>query len=52
MEGLADDSVAGVWASLELRRLPDGTWRLAREARAWKCARGARAGKFQSRRCP
>jgi hypothetical protein len=51
MEGLADDSVAGVWARMELRRQPDGTWRLAREARAWKCARGAHMDRYQDRPC-
>jgi len=52
LDGLADDSVAAAWVRLALRRQPDGTWRVAREERAWKCVRGPQAGEYQGSPCP
>lgn len=51
-EGLRDDSMAGVWASVDLVRGPDGAWRIAADLRAERCARGADTVTWSGRPCP
>lgn len=53
LEGLHDDSIDALWSRLELRRDSDGSWRLAEERNAYRCARGDRRGStFSATPCP
>lgn len=51
-EGLRDDSMAGVWASVDLVRGADGAWRIASDLRAERCARGPDTVTWSGRPCP
>lgn len=52
MDGLADDSVAGIWTQAELVRAADGTWRVWRWRQAYRCARVRQMDEYAGRPCP
>ena len=51
-EGGGDDAISGLWASLDLVRAPDGGWRVTRDDRAQRCARGDDVTTWSGRPCP
>lgn len=52
LDGLHDDSIAAIRQTLELRRQKDGSWRVASETAAYRCARGGRSDAFSGEPCP
>lgn len=50
--GLLDDSIAGVWAEMQLEKQTNGVWRVVRDHRAWRCVRGGQTEHFDRIPCP
>lgn len=50
-ESLLDDSVAGIWQRMMLRRDADGRWSVVSVERAYRCARSG-SGEYTADRCP
>jgi hypothetical protein len=51
-DGFLDDSVRGDWHELDLRRLPDGTWRVNEARIAIRCWRTENTEVYQDKPCP
>ena len=51
-DGLLDDSVRGDWHEINLRRFPDGTWRVSDARVAYRCWRSGDSDVYQERPCP
>jgi hypothetical protein len=51
-DGFHDDSIRGDWHRVVYGREPDGTWRVARVTRAFRCYRGHHLDTFSSQWCP
>lgn len=52
LDGLHDDSIAAIRQTMELRRQEDGSWKVAAETAAYRCARGGRMAAFSGEPCP
>mgnify|MGYP000884378044 FL=1 len=51
-DGFLDDSVRGDWHELDLRRQPDGTWRVLEVRAAYRCWRSGNTDLYQRGLCP
>jgi hypothetical protein len=51
-DGLLDDSVRGDWHEFDLKRLPDGTWRVSTAKAAYRCRRSSDTDVYEERPCP
>ena len=52
LEGLADDSLGGLWDQFHLHRTADGSWRCHEVRAATRCARGPNVVDFTKELCP
>ena len=51
-DGFLDDSIRGDWYEIDLRRLPDGTWRVHEARIAIRCWRSDNPEVYQEKPCP
>jgi len=51
-DGFLDDSTRGDWHEVDLRRLPDGSWRINTARAAYRCRRSANTDEYQNKPCP
>ena len=50
-DGFLDDAVRGDLHEVDLRRLPDGTWRIHKARAAYRCRRSERPETYQEHPC-
>ena len=51
-DGFLDDSIRGDWWEMDLRRMPDGTWRVSESRIAIRCWRSENTSAYQEKPCP